>query len=733
LVHKIFMAFSLIIVFDVSASCNFISANFLDELSDPSYIKEIQVEVPKSAKFNRNFVKILLSKSENIPPNLRKKFKAKINVVYPFGICKYKASVKQSGDWKDHIAFSEGRKPLRSLSVKLKDGNILNAVRFKLLIPETRNNLHEILGTIFLREIGYIAPESFQVITRVNGDTALMIFQEDAEKELLERNNRREGPLLEGDENLLWSYKNYDNFELESLSLARVTNEKWFLKGPSARKITLDAYGKLQHAYLDYSQDIEGKRGHIIYPNQGKVDTFTQYFLALMSLNGQHALVPHNRRFYYNSFSQSLEPIYFDGMLSLTKPIKITEQKDLLISALEKLPSFKYTASFLNLQNTKRVLEAFKKRSLLSDYKAEVFFNKSLLNIQSNERKIQSLLANLKNRPIKKNNTKQSFSSYFSNPNYQNLQQTTLLKITKDMDGFIASTFDKQQLKLSYGKVAKIISKNKLDGSRHVFLPDTFNGQNEKNYHITDFGSPLGKVRHSKTLSIKIDKKLKTIFFKQEKLNDWVLFSGADFSGWSIVFEGLKLQNNTYNLTSDRLNHIGLTGCLNFYKSFFNETTVRVSHGGCEDSLNIVNSKGSIKDANISDAFADGIDIDFSKIAFGSVTIDRAGNDCLDVSSGQYIVSKLKASSCGDKGVSVGEKSQMNISRLQIDNASLGVSSKDFSVTSIDKAELSNIVTCYEAAKKKQEFGGGKLIIKKLDCIAKNIVDSNSLVLIGEL
>ena len=60
-------------------------------------------------------------------------------------------------------------------------------------------------------------------------------------------------------------------------------------------------------------------------------------------------------------------------------------------------------------------------------------------------------------------------------------------------------------------------------------------------------------------------------------------------------------------------------------------------------------------------------------------------------------------------------------------------SSKDFSVTSIDEAELTNVTNCYEAAQKKQEFGGSKLIIKNLDCSAKSIVDDNSQVLIGEL
>ena len=40
--------------------------------------------------------------------------------------------------------------PVSSLDVKLKDGNILNAVGFKLLIPQTRNGLNEVLGSLIL-------------------------------------------------------------------------------------------------------------------------------------------------------------------------------------------------------------------------------------------------------------------------------------------------------------------------------------------------------------------------------------------------------------------------------------------------------------------------------------------------------------------------------------------------------------------------------------------------------
>ena len=119
-----------------------------------------------------------------------------------------------------------------------------------MLLPGTRNNYHEILGTILLKELGFIAPDTFQVQTKVNGVNSLMLFQENSNKELLEKNKRREGPIFEGDETYLWSYKNYPNFKLENISLSKMINEKWILKGKNSKKITLNAYSKLQKAYL---------------------------------------------------------------------------------------------------------------------------------------------------------------------------------------------------------------------------------------------------------------------------------------------------------------------------------------------------------------------------------------------------------------------------------------------------------------------------------------------------
>ena len=92
--------------------------------------------------------------------------------------------------------------------------------------------------------LNFKAPETFETNLILNGSDAKMIFQEDTTKEFLERNYKREGPIFEGDESLLWSQNNRENFELEDLSLSRLTNYKWFLRGENSEYIVLKAFDK---------------------------------------------------------------------------------------------------------------------------------------------------------------------------------------------------------------------------------------------------------------------------------------------------------------------------------------------------------------------------------------------------------------------------------------------------------------------------------------------------------
>jgi len=197
----------------------------------------------------------------------------------------------------------------------------------------------------------------------------------------------------------------------------------------------------------------------------------------------------------------------------------------------------------------------------------------------------------------------------------------------------------------------------------------------------------------------------------------------VDLDGWKIKFLGL-IGNEI--LDGQRFNSFGFTGCLNFYDTTFNNTDIFVDNGTCEDSLNIVMSRGKLNKITVNNAMADAIDLDFSNLDLLAVRVNKARNDCLDVSGGNYRVSNIDGNNCFDKFMSVGEKSIMSVQNVYAKNALIGISAKDFSEVTVNNGRFEDVETCFEAFQKKEEFGGGKLNIMNFECIGEVKFGTNS-------
>ena len=159
-------------------------------------------------------------------------------------------------------------------------------------------------------------------------------------------------------------------------------------------------------------------------------------------------------------------------------------------------------------------------------------------------------------------------------------------------------------------------------------------------------------------------------------------------------------------VTKQRLNEFWLTGCLTFYNVTFENVDIRVSHGACEDSVNLMSSSGTIGSISVEAAFADAIDLDFWEVQIGRVIANLAGNDCLDVSGGIYTFSQALLSNFGDRGISLGENSKMASKKVTINTASIGASSKDYSLLKVEELTIKNVGICFEAFQKREKFGG---------------------------
>ena len=705
------------------ANCDFKHADYLELLKIPSSIKEITVTVINSKKFKKNFAKILASNTINIPKNLKKKFKAIVRVSYDFGDCEYKASVRQNGDWKDHIQLSKNGEPIRSIKVKLKEGNVLNAIKFKLLIPETRNGLNEIIGTIILREIGFIAPETSQISVDLDGVKTIMLFQEDAAKELLERNQRREGVMFEGDEA---SYFDNGMSGLQMLLLSRVTNPKWFLKGESSQKITLLAFEKLQKSYMHVPRSELPSR-YSIFPNRVSSTTFQNFSFIMFAMNATHGLALHNRRFYYNGFESAFEPIYYDGNISLDRGLQVYDK-----NAFENKYNFPFFKEISEPQFIRNISNKFVERVFKHQQKSKIFLKQSIYQLRRNMEILQKKLNN------RSQIDPDTFKFLIDRESYierskdfaqtKGFTQNTLKQIIK-LDGkYLIKTEKNQQLSVNLNELSKILSENKFLGNRTVYLPDDIISKyTGASLNINSMRFRGGKLTYANGMTLQINQDNKEIVAIQSDPKDWLLISDADLDNWTVTLDG-KNPAKLSSSTEQRFNDRGLTGCLNFYKVRFHNTKIATNSGGCEDAVNVFNSKGNLRSVEVLDALSDGIDFDFSNLRVNSIISENAGNDCLDVSSGNYIIVTAKLANCSDKGVSVGESSKLSLENLFLNGSSIAVSSKDYSNLSINKAIIENSAVCSETLQKKQEFGGAITEINALLCMGSISHDKNSVV-----
>ena len=123
---------------------------------------------------------------------------------------------------------------------------------------------------------------------------------------------------------------------------------------------------------------------------------------------------------------------------------------------------------------------------------------------------------------------------------FSQIDQTTIYKINENDQKYSSLTSDNENLIFTKEEIADIISKNELNNSRYVYVPnidfnDKFNFDYKK---ISSFLN--GYIEYSKTLSVNIDYNSKIINLKQNNPEDWILFVNVNFDEWSISFKGIK-------------------------------------------------------------------------------------------------------------------------------------------------------------------------------------------------
>gem|GEM_PF-5704947 len=115
--------------------------------------------------------------------------------------------------------------------------------------------------------------------------------------------------------------------------------------------------------------------------------------------------------------------------------------------------------------------------------------------------------------------------------------------------------------------------------------------------------------------------------------------------------------------------------------------------------------------------------------------LQQSGGDLLDFSESTLSLSNGVFSGAGDKAISVGESSEVEISEVKLSGSTIGLAVKDLSRVTINKADLASLDIGLMAFQKKAEYGPAFIVANELeiDAAQKYVLEElSSIALEGE-
>ncbi len=742
-------------------------SKLVDPVFDPSIPKEIIVEIDKGKfrKFQINLIKANKSAVRLISRVAKKKYPATFSWKNQNNEwVSNRGKLRIHGQGMDHIRLINKTQLLSSTSVKLKTGNLGGITRFKLLLPDTRGASQEIFITTFLEKIGLLAPYTRFVSVNLNGIKSSMLLQEVAAKELLERYGLREAPIIESDERQPWLNRISKGGQVpDSACCFGILDNRNWLRSDTHIKIAQNALAKWAQHVLETNPTplIRNHRDKIYSLDEIPIQIKdTSYQEIVFALTAEHGLGAMNRKFYYDPMYNKLAPIYYDGYDGVN-PLDMKRLENISLDAinpaiLERIvkPGF-----------LEDVLSTYQDRGGRDGELVKIILEQLILKAKSYSRKKEAEPEKMAlfNKTLKYNLGPRKYPFAYTARDQNNRNQLCIVRVGSDSQRILVeNTAFKQNTNVECQEIPNAVSHKALEG-RLSFLHSSistkihvstlgsgvFTGQNFipkplfnnelVQAHEDQFlqnpeiqvseGSTVwirfgnGTKPHPKTLSIKL--------MGYSEKQGRIILSGNLENLHNIRIKGGNRDKEAFSTTSiakapfdDRL----LTGCLTILDAKMNNLKIEAGPLSCEDSINIVRSSGEGIEINVSKAKSDALDVDFSKVNFSSISVAKAGNDCVDFSAGNYVVEKAELANCGDKGISVGEKAKAEIKYFRVDGADIGIASKDSSDVIISKSNIKNVRNCFASYKKKQEFDGAKLRINErpYGCANNDFKDKHS-------
>ena len=714
-------------------------------------------------------------------------FKQEVDALIVKDDVSYKANIKIRGTFLEHV-----RSDKWSLRINMKGDNTLFGMeRFSISSPETRNHIHEWLFQRALSNEGLINLRYEFINVKLNGkNLGIYAIEEFFDKRLIENNKLREGiiikPMLKDSTGYLNVYQKNKTLSNESLNLSYI-NVLNKIKEFQERNLKASAVFDIEKSakYFALSSIFGGQHGHIPI-------NFVCYFNPITNLLepiGYDSNVSRKIERYggmitsktntYNSqifYPESILQILFDS----------DEFYQLYIKHLNRIIDRFYVDDLINKNKVDldKSLNILYKEYFYFDYFKRDYFrsnreyitknlktnenvNANILGFYEEGEKINIALDNLKDIKI------EIIDVIINNDSF--VPQKSIIVNSTRLDEKYFFTLKKEKLNIN---VTNDYSESPilrfkvfgLDAIHEIPLNSNIKAQRNDEYIFNKQGNidlfdfvlidnnkkeikiKSGEYELSQDLVIPnnfkfiIEKNIKInlinqanivsfspIYFKGEKLSPIQIFS-SNSSGQGVSV--ISAKNKSYisytifnNLSNPQKTGISQLGAVNFYESPVTIDHMEISNNRSEDAINIFRSDYLISFSKFTNIFSDAFDGDFSNGTLNNNQFYYCGNDAVDVSGSSVIIDSLYIENIKDKGISVGENSQLTGKNLFINNTEIAITSKDLSVIDLHNINISNSRIAFTAYQKKPEYGPAKILAsnyKKSEVEKDFLIESKS-------
>jgi hypothetical protein len=750
-----------------------------------------------------------------------------------------KVRLRLKGDWLDHLMGDKW-----SFRIKMRKLYAWNRLRtFSVQTPESRNYLMEWLAhQLYAYRDMLTTRYGFMPLSINNINRGLYAWEEHFTKQLLEYNDRREGPIIKFTEDAFWQVQkiyiqteNWQQLPFYEASVISPFGEARTMRTPALRGQYLNAQ-KLMQQYKLGTQP----------PSQiFDLDKLANYYALLELTQARHGMFWHNMRYYYNPVLDKLEPISFDGY-SDNSPLDITMEENFLYKLLEMeeakpeekiLTDLFFDEAFLALYL--KNLEAISDEDFIEHFigmiEDEERYYDSLLRIEfpdyyyddqflrKNAESIRQYLPELKRLSDERmaeadpgpgtNFLKYTDTTTFENtPEYyvnvyleKKTDDSAVIRIVNYFPNRITilgsgesnrfmSAIDINQHKIpAYGGglEGQTITLTVDSASRYLFFmfehrfdsyvvpilpwpyPEGLSARQELESQSDLNNFPFIEITNQNELIFKngehvIDKPLVIPAGYRVMLNAGtrldlvnramiisyspvflmgqpdhpIVITSSDFSANAFTVLQAKERSVVDNVLFENLNTLAYkgwshTGAVTFYESDVDITNTRFYRNQCEDALNIIRSDFTLDRSSMEFTFGDAFDSDFSTGVVSNCSFKNIGNDAIDFSGSNILIEGLHMADIGDKGVSGGEDSQLEVRNTIIERAVIGLASKDLSIVNVTGSEIIDCEYGVVLLQKKPEYGPAVMELINTDLInakTKLLIEKGSKVILdGEI